>query len=283
MSELRAEGQRLADTTFKIFAVIGFLSSIITIYVWFTSSAASLTTTTTQKQVEVPYALQLSQFKKESYDLEAAVSDLSQRYCNPVSVDFAGAKSRNFSYDQQKCDDQKALYGTLQKLVALEGQPLIAHEIRVANDGTAVADNFKIRSPINVQASAEDESGNSIRVTTLQDQRLFSIPSLNPRETTRVRLLSTTPIKGRYEEDNTAPTITFSGGKPSAQNNIYVSGRYSGIVKFLDDLPVILQIVFIVGGAFLITVLWLVPLGLISDRSTKNAAAKKALAGPDGS
>lgn len=198
MSELGgAEPKKIQDLAFKIFAIIGFLSSIISIWAWFSASSASLSAVVTQKSIEMPRSLQLSQYNNDMYSLNSAITDLQEKYCNPVSVDYNGTRSRNFSYNQSACDAQRGFFNTIQAIAALDGRPLVAYDIKVTNDGTAVAENIKIRSPVDVQASARDDGGNTVRVTVLQDNRQFSIPALNPNESVNVRLISSTPGTGR--------------------------------------------------------------------------------------
>ena len=265
METSRAEARRIQDIAFQLFAVIGFLSSIVTIIAWLTSSSASLTAVVTEKAIEVPEALQLSRFNSEKYNIGNAIDDLQQKYCNPVVVDYNGEKTKNYSYNQETCDSQKGFFSTIEKISSLDGKPLVAYDVKLTNDGTSVAENVKVRMPIDAQASAFDEDGNPVRVLTQQPQRLFILPDLNPNEVINMRLISSTPVKKEYEDAKISPSITFSGGKANYRNFIYISGRYSELIKFLDYIPIVFQILLILFGAFVITMIWLVPLTLLSD------------------
>ena len=128
------EKGRVENLAFKIFAVVGFISSIVTLIGWFNSSAAALTLTVTEKSIELPKSLELKNQAAASADLNTASEDITQKYCNPVSVDYNGAKSRNYSYNQRTCDTQSALLSTIKRIAETQGKPLIAYDVTLRND-----------------------------------------------------------------------------------------------------------------------------------------------------
>lgn len=259
------EKGKVENLAFKIFAVVGFISSIVTLIGWFNSSSASLTMTATQQAIELPKSLELKGETGAASDLTTAAEDITQRYCNPVAVDYNGSKSRNFFYNQKTCDAQTKILSTIKQIADMQGKPLIAYDVALKNDGTTIADNIKIRSPIDVDASAFDNEGNPVRISMLQPNRLFSVPSLNPREGTKIRLISIMPVKQAYEDDNTEPTVTFSGGKASTKRTANVNSQYADAIEFLDGLSLFFQIVVVTVAAFMITLIWLVPVSLFSS------------------
>lgn len=270
------EKGRVENLAFKIFAVVGFISSIVTLIGWFNSSSAALTMTVTEKAIELPKSLELKKQIDASGDLSTASEDITQKYCNPVSVDYNGSNSRNYFYNQKTCDAQSDILATIKQIASMQGRSLIAYDVVLKNDGSVVSDNIKIRSPIDVDVSGFDNDGNPVRVNVLQPNRVFSIPSLNPRESTKVRLISTTPVKESFEEDDTQPTVTFSGGKASMKRTANVSSRYADAIEFLDGLSLFFQIIVIVFGALMVTLVWAVPMSLLAsaaeNRKTKSAA-----------
>lgn len=270
------EKGRVENLAFKIFAVVGFVSSIVTLIGWFNSSSAALTMTVNEKTIELPKSLELKRQDSASVDIGTATDDMAQKYCNPVSVDYNGSKSRNFFYNQKTCDTQSSLLSTIKQIASMQGKPLIAYDILLKNDGSSVADNIKIKSPIDVDASGYDNDGSAVRINALQPRRLFSIPSLNPRESTKVRLVSTTPVKESFEDDDTAPSVTFSGGKASTKRTAYLSGRYADAIEFLDGLSLFFQIIVVVVGALMITLIWLVPVSLLASAADNRKAKSDA-------
>jgi hypothetical protein len=192
----------------------------------------------------------------------------------PSRPTYDGSKSKNYFYNQVTCEKQKQIFEALKGILSTGGKPLLAYDIKISNDGGDVAENIKIRSPIDVQASAFDQDGNSIKISSLQDGRLFSIPALNPRESATVRLVSTTPVQSEYDDSPTKPSVTFSGGKASSRDFIYVSSRYAEVVKFLDSISLFFQVVIILVGAFIVTMIWILPLSLMAEAAQKRQAAK---------
>lgn len=273
------EKGRVENLAFKIFAVVGFISSIVTLIGWFNSSSVALNMTVTEKSIELPKSLELRKQADASGDLTTASEDIAQKYCNPVSVDYNGTKSRNYFYDQKTCDSQAELLATIKQIASMQGKSLIAYDVILNNDGSVVADNIKIRSSIDVDASGFDNDRNPVRINVLQPNRVFSIPSLNPRESTKIRLISTTPVKESFESDDTQPTVTFSGGKASMRRTANVSSRYADAIEFLDGLSLFFQITVIVLGAFMITLVWLIPISLLStaaeNRKTKSSTVSE--------
>src|SRR5688572_26932553 len=92
---------------FNIFAIFGFLGSVVTIISFFGSSSASISATITPINIEVPKAVQLGVIERGNYDLESSLEEMKSKFCNPVAVDYDGTKSRNIFFDQGKCDDHK--------------------------------------------------------------------------------------------------------------------------------------------------------------------------------
>ena len=82
------EKGRVENLAFKIFAVVGFVSSIVTLIGWFNSSSAALTMTVNEKTIELPKSLELKRQDSASVDIGTATDDMAQKYCNPVSVDY---------------------------------------------------------------------------------------------------------------------------------------------------------------------------------------------------
>jgi hypothetical protein len=275
-TELKREKARVQDLAFKIFAVVGFLSSIVTIISWLGSTQASLTAVTTVTSLELPSDLQLSKLATSSYDITAAQDDLDNRYCNPVQVDFDGTKSKNYNFNSEKCSTSKAILGKINELVKLDGKRLLAYDIIVTNDGKDVAENITLRSPIEVNVRAKDLDGNAVKAEATSSRRVFALPDLNPNDAFKLRVVSSTPVPDQYEEMIQNPKVTYSGGVASNRENLTISGRYSGIAAFLDDLPTVIQLIIILASAFFITILWLAPIALISDANDKRKIASIA-------
>ncbi len=126
-----------------------------------------------------------------------------------------------------------------------------------------------MRSPIEVSVRATDYDGNPIKVEAKSSHRVFALPDLNPNDSFKLRVISSTPVPDQYESKIENPKVTYSGGVASNREYISVSGRYSEIIDFLDDLPTIFQIVVIVAGSFFITILWLIPIALASDANDR--------------
>ncbi len=85
-----------------------------------------------------------------------------------------------------------------------------------------------------------------------------------------MRVISSTPVPASFEPELGLPKVTFSGGVANYREEIRISGRYGEIVRVLDGLPTIGQLIAIVLGAFFVTMIWLYPVALISDTSKKN-------------
>jgi hypothetical protein len=267
--EIRREKARVQDLAFKIFAVVGFLSSIVTIISWLGSTQASLTSVTSVTSLELPSDLQLSKLATPTYDITDAKTDLDNYYCNPVSVEFDGTKSKNYNFNSEKCATNKAILEKIGELVKLDGKRLLAYDIVVTNDGKDVAENITLRSPIEINVKATDLDGNSVKAVGTSSRRVFELPDLNPKDAFKLRVVSSTPVPDEYEEGIQSPKVTYSGGVASNRENLMISGRYSGMAAFLDELPTIFQIIVIIFTALFITILWLLPIGLISDANEK--------------
>lgn len=274
--ELRREKARYQDVAFKVFAVVGFLSSIVTIASWLSSTQASLTTVVNPTTIEIPRELQVANIQDARYDLESAIKDLTDKYCNPVEVNYSGEQSKNFFYSAEKCERSKSFFSAVSKTAELAGKKLVAWDVHVTNDGKEIAENITLRTPVPVGVRAADAEGNPISIEATPSNRVFSIPNLNPGDTIDLRLVSTTPVPERYEADLGRPRITFSGGVASNREYIRISGRYSGIVAFLDDLPTVLQILIIFIAALFLTLIWMLPLALLSDANDKRKARRSS-------
>lgn len=266
---IRKEKAQIQDLAFKIFAFVGFLSSIVTIISWLSSTQSSLSAIVSPTTLEMPAELQLSNKADSKADVNLAVKDLEEKVCSPVSVDYAGQKSKNYFFDLNKCSEYKKIFSSLEKIVSLDGKKLLAWDIQLQNDGKTVAENITLRSAVPVDLKAVDSEGNQLSVEAASSGKVFTLPNLNPRESMRIRLKSSTAQPQDYEEKVSDPKITFSGGLASNRKLVNVSGRYSEIVDFLDDLPTILQIIIIMVSSLLITMIWLMPLALLSDAADK--------------
>ena len=275
-TEVKREKARVQDVAFKIFAVVGFLSSIVTIISWFSSTQATLTATTTVTSLELPANLQFPKDSTSPYDLNSAVTDIENRYCNPATVDYNGTKSRNYDYNADKCSTSKVVFQKISEITKLDGKRLLAYDILVTNEGKQVAENIILRSPIEVNVKATDADGNTIKAESTSSNKVFALPNLNPKESLKLRITSATPVPEQYEDKIGSPKVSYSGGIASNREMITVSGRYSGIVAFLDDLPTVFQIIIILVAAFFITMLWLLPIGLISDANQKRKKSGNA-------
>lgn len=274
--QLRHEKGQIQELAFRIFALVGFLSSIVTIISWINSTQASLSAIITQNTVEMPADLQLSKLSSENYSIDNAISDLKDRYCNPVAVDYSGSKSRNYLYSAEKCEASRAIFESLLKAVKLDGKKLLVWDITLANDGKNVAENVTVRSAVPVSIRAMDADNNPLSVGDERNEKVFTLPNLNPRDKIQIRLTSSTPVPEEYDPVIAQPRITYSGGIANNRKFIVVSGRYSDIAKFLDDLPTIFQILVIVGVSTIIALMWMVPVGMLMDANErrKKAAAK---------
>lgn len=269
------EKRRTENVAFKIFAVIGFLSSIVTLWSWVNTSSAALTTSISQRSIELPKSLDLKASSAGAADIDMSASDILEKHCNPVVVDYNGRKSKNYFYNQQECNDETKLINTIKQIATLQNTPLLAYDVSISNTGDEAAENIKITSPIDVDASAMNSDGRPVAVSVIEPHRVFSIPAMNPRETANVRLVSTTPVPAPYDNTDTKPAVTFSGGKASTKEPVYLSDNYAQVATFLDEMPLFLQLVVIIVGALIITLIWVLPISLLTTavEKQKNAAA----------
>lgn len=134
-SDLLESRARYQDLAFKIFAVLGFLSSIVTIGSWLSTTQPSLSAIINPTTIEIPSELQVSNLEGVTYNLSSAVDDLSDRCCNPVEVDYRGETSRNYHYSVEKCEESERFLDAVVKTANLAGKKLVAWDIRVSNDG----------------------------------------------------------------------------------------------------------------------------------------------------
>jgi len=275
--EIRRDKGHIQDLAFKIFAVVGFLSSIVTIGSWLSSTSASLSETVTPTTIEMPADLQFSKISSGPYDINSAISDLRDKYCNPVEADYTGNKSKNFFYSADKCDSSRSIFDSIGKAVKLDGKKLLAWDVNLSNDGKNVAENVVLRTQVPVSVLAKDADGNVLPAKSSDASgKVFTLPNLNPKDSIKMRIISSTPVPEEYDPVIAQPKVVYSGGVASNKQFISVSGRYSEIAKFLDDLPTVLQILIVVGAALIITLLWMAPIGMAMDLNEKR---KKADAG----
>jgi hypothetical protein len=237
-----------------------------------------LTASISERPIELPKSLDLKAASAGASDIDLSASEILQKHCNPVEVDADGTKSKNYFYDQNECNDETKLIDTIKQIAALQNSPLVAYDVNITNTGDEAAENIKISSPIDVDASAMNSDGRPVAVSVVEPKRVFSVPALNPRETTSIRLVSTTPMPSDYENTETKPIVTFSGGKASEKTRVYVSSNYADLADFLDGIPLFFQIVAILIGAFVITLVWLLPISLLADAAQKRKAARGAKA-----
>jgi hypothetical protein len=268
-NEVRRDKPNIQDLAFKIFAVVGFLSSIVTIISWINATHESLSATITQTSIETPTQLQISNLELTQYDAEAAFTDLNSKYCNPVAVDFAGSKSRNYHYSIDKCQASKKIFDSITKIISLDGKKLLAWDILLSNDGKDVAENITLRSPVAVSVRTKDGDGNVLDVKPSSGNKVFILPNLNPRESLDIRLISSTAQSEDFEHSLPKPKVTYSGGIASNRELIVISGRYSGIVEFLESIPTVFQVFFVVFVSFIITAVWTAPLGALMEAAEK--------------
>lgn len=257
------------DLAFKVFAVVGFISSIVTLVSWLSATQASLAFEVDQTSIEVPSPVQVADLSGKEYELESAIKDLRNRYCNPVEVDYSGDQTKNYFYSAEKCDESEVLFSAINKIAELAGKKLVAWDAIVKNEGSEVAENVTLRSPVSVEVRARDDDGNVLPVEGTPSGRVFSLANLNPGESINLRLVSITPVPEQFDRELDTPRVTFSGGKATDREFLRISGRYAGIVKFLDGIPTIAQIFVVLVAAFFITLIWLYPAALISDANDK--------------
>src|SRR5690349_17944129 len=129
------EKHRTENLAFKIFAFIGFLSSIVTIWSWVHTSSAALTAAVNLRPIELPKSLDLKAASAGATDLDVDASDILEKHCNPVVVDYNGSKSKNFSYNQQQCNDETKLIDVMKQISTLQNTPLVAYDVTVTNTG----------------------------------------------------------------------------------------------------------------------------------------------------
>jgi hypothetical protein len=269
------EKRRTENAAFKIFAVIGFLSSIVTLWSWVNSSSAALTTSISQRSIELPKSLDLKSASAGAANIDTSASDILEKHCNPVVVDYNGSKSKNYFYNQQQCNDETKLIDTIKQIASLQSTPLIAYDVSISNTGSEAAENIKIASPIDVDASAINSDGRPVTVSVVEPHRVFSIPAMNPREMANVRLVSTTPVPAPYDDTDTKPAVTFSGGKASTKEPVYLNDNYAQVATFLDEMPLFFQLVAIIVGALIITLIWVLPISLLTTAAEKKKSASQ--------
>lgn len=266
---LDSERVKYQDVAFKFFAVVGFLSSLVTLASWLFATQASLTAVITPTTIELPDEVRLPSSDINGYDLSNAINDLTDRFCEQVEVDYRGEQARNYNYDSSKCERSQEFFRSISTIAELAGKKILAWDLVLENDGQDVAENIILRTTVPVSVRGADMEGNPIDIEATASDKVFSIPNINPNESYNIRIISATPVPERYDVEINEPRVTFSGGVVDKRTNILVSGRYSRIVDYLDDLPTVMQIIVIGFGACVITMFWLLPLAMISDASSK--------------
>jgi hypothetical protein len=216
--EMQIKKAQYQDWAFKIFAVVGFLSSIVTLISWLSATQPSLAFEVDQTSVEVPAPVQVAELAGNKYELGSAIADLRDRYCNPVEVDYSGDQAKNYFYSAEKCEEAKVLFSAINKIADLAGKKLVAWDAIIINEGSEVAENVTLRTPVPVEVRARDSEGNSLAVEGTPSGRVFSLVNLNPGERMNLRLVSTTPVPEQFDRELGGPRVTFSGARRPTEN-----------------------------------------------------------------
>lgn len=261
-SEANGISPRLQNIALGVFAIFGFISSLVTIWSWIASTQSSLSAVINPTNLEMPASLQISRAVHDQAEIDYALSSVKSHFCDPVSVSFSGEKFRNANYSDEKCKNYSIIFSKLNKIIELDGKKLIAWDVEIKNDGRDVAENIKLKSSIPVNIEIADQYDDPLEFKASSSRKAFDLPSLNPNDIMRVRVVSEA---ARDNVDVEAPKISYNGGQVASREYIKISGRYSGIVGFLDKIPTIAQLIVIFIASFFITLIWLVPYGLIMD------------------
>lgn len=232
--------QHIAQAALFLFAFVGFIASLTTIYSSSWQRKSQLSADVYPSSASIPYFIYAG--------IGSGFEDNERSFVNLLGETCTEA---NKSKEDKKhfCDHIESLKITsnsVEKLYKFRGVKL---DIFLKNNGDVTARNIRVEQS-GVEFIDAFSKGSRIKTTYDENGKFYSIPDLNPGEELLIEAwASGTPFRRDSYYHPDVPNITFDGPPVLISNYLYVSESQWSLVEIFFDLgPVAGTFFFIIIG-----------------------------------
>jgi hypothetical protein len=258
--------QSITKWAFTLFAIVGFISSLIGIYQFFSTPSAILRATLKEYTVALPEKARLSLTEGEKVELESSTDDAIAKKCELVEVGYDGTKSKNYFYDKDDCLALKTTRNKIKSVLSFGEQDRRGFLIDIQNSGSIIASNIKLVSEKPLEVAASRDSKNPVDIKPRDNFKVFLLPDLNPGEKISLDAVEIDPRGDFYigiDDDEPRPQVSFSGGYTRYEVYSLTSSSMAKLFSLIAELP--LFIIIVLGLAIILLLLGIIlaPIQLI--------------------